>query len=128
MDSDERQKMQESQQEVPVEVGTPENLEALLCPKNGELVVLYFWGPDCPNCDVFASHLPKLLEQLKGEPVVLVKIDAYTHPNLATRYGLFGIPHFLLFRDGQKLGRMSEFRGDAWWLAVVRDHLPKRSE
>lgn len=103
---------------------TPADFDQAITPESGELVVVYFWGPDCPNCDVFAAHFPNLLEQLRGAPLRLVKVNAYEHPELATRFGLFGIPNFLLFRDGRKIGRMSEFRGDAWWLGVVRDHLP----
>lgn len=103
---------------------TPADFDQAITPESGELVVVYFWGPDCPNCDVFAAHFPHLLEQLRGAPLRLVKVNAYEHPELATRFGLFGIPNFLLFRDGRKIGRMSEFRGDAWWLGVVRDHLP----
>ena len=55
---------------------------------------------------------------------MLVKVDVYAHPAVAHRYGIHGIPHFLLFRGGKKLGKMSEFRGDAFWLGVIRDHLP----
>ena len=80
------------------------------------------WGPDCPNCDFFATRLPLLLEQLAGENVSFVKVDVYTYPELARRYGVYGIPHFMLFRGGKRIGRMSEFRGDAFFTAVIREH------
>lgn len=99
-------------------------LDALLAREQRALVVVYMWGPDCPNCDFFARRLPLLMPQLEGAEVVLAKIDVYTHPQVARRYGVHGIPHFLLFRGGQRLGKMSEFRGDAFWLGVLRDHLP----
>jgi len=104
---------------------TPEEFDALLDARRDVLVVLYLWGPDCPNCEFFAKRLPALLIQLASAPVVLVKVDVYERPEFARRYGVFGIPHFLLFSDGKRLGKMSEFRGDAFWLGVVRDHLPK---
>lgn len=110
--------------EVPVIAAGPADFDEKVLSPRDELVVAYFWGPDCPNCEVFAAHLPRLLESLRGARMRLVKIDAYSHPELARRFGLYGIPNFLLFRDGRRLGRMSEFRGDAYWLGVVRDHLP----
>lgn len=91
--------------------------------RGGRLLVVYFWGAKCPNCELFASRLPHLLNALEGQPVDLIKVDAYQEPEVATRFGVHGIPAFFLFRDGVRLGRMSEFRGDAFWLSVVRDHL-----
>jgi thioredoxin-like negative regulator of GroEL len=102
----------------------PEGLERLLASERDVLVVVYMRGPDCPNCDFFATRLPGLLSELDGAPLLLAKIDVYAHPEVARKYGVYGIPHFLLFRDGRRLGKMSEFRGDAFWLSVVREHLP----
>jgi len=90
----------------------------------GALVLAEFWGNGCPNCDVFHAAKPSLLSELGDVPLKLVTVDAYAHPALARRFGLFGIPAFLLFRDGRLLGRMSEYRGREFWLGVVRDHLP----
>lgn len=91
---------------------------------SGELVVVYFTGDGCPNCEFFASRLPGLVDALEGAPVRLVKVDAYAEPALATRFAVAGIPRFDLWRDGRRLGRMSEFRGDEFFVAVVREHLP----
>ncbi len=102
---------------------TPAELDTLIEQTGSTLLVVYLWGPDCPNCVVFKKHLPALLDQLSGESFVLAKLDAYEYPEVARRYGVYGIPHFLLFKGGQRLGKMSEFRGEAFWLGVVRDHL-----
>ncbi len=100
---------------------TPSQLDALLEAGGERLVVLYLWGPDCPNCDVFKRSLPKLLPELAALPVDFVALDAYQFPEVARRYAVYGVPHFVLFKDGKKLGKMSEFRGEAFWLAVVRE-------
>ena len=76
------------------------------------------------NCEFFASRLPAVLEQLGDVPARLVKVNAYEHDSLATRFGLYGIPQFFLYRDGKRIGKMSEFRGDAFFLGVLRDQLP----
>lgn len=99
----------------------PEEFEALLAASGDALLVLYMWGPNCPNCDFFASRFPALRIELSGVPVTFVKVDVYEHPELARRYGVFGIPHFLFFKAGRKVGKMSEFRGDAFFLSVVRE-------
>lgn len=111
---------------IPVLHATDADFDAKVLAPRDELVVVYFWGPHCPNCEVFAARLPELLAALGEAPARLVKVNAYDETQVATRHGIYGIPAFHLFRDGRKLGRMSEFRGDAFWLGVVRDHLPER--
>lgn len=103
---------------------TSESFDALVFAPRGELVVVDFWGAGCPNCEVFARDAPALLAELAGEAVRVVKVDARAHDDVARRFGLYGIPTFLLVRDGRLLGRMSQYHGRAYWLAVVREHLP----
>ena len=102
----------------------PENFDALVFEPRNLLVVGDFWGPGCPNCEVFAREAPSLLDQLPTEKVRVVKVNAYEHPELARRFSLFGIPTFLLVKDGKLLGKMSEYYGREYWLGVIRDHLP----
>jgi thioredoxin 1 len=110
--------------------GTPATLAERLAAQSGlagsagsRLLVVYLWGPDCPNCVIFKRSLPKLLERLSDVDAELVEVDVYAHPEVAVRYGVFGIPHFLLFKGGKKLGKMSEFHGEAFWAKVVREHV-----
>ena len=110
---------------IPIVDATPETFDALVFEPRNVLILVDFWGLDCPNCEVFADELPSLLEELGDVPLRIVKVDAYTHDTLATRFGLFGIPTFLVVRDGKLIGRMSQYRGRAWWLGVIRDHLPQ---
>ena len=102
---------------------TPDDFDALVFEPRDRLVVVDFWGPRCPNCEVFAADVPRLMEALGDAPVRIVKVDAYAHASLATRFGLKGIPTFLLVRDGKVLGRMSQYHGFEYWLAVVRENL-----
>lgn len=103
---------------------TTETFDALVLQPRGELVVVDFWGEGCPNCDVYAAAEPSLLSELEGAPLRVVKVNAYQHEELARRFGLYGIPTFLLFRDGKLLGKMSQYYGREYWLGVVREHLP----
>ena len=101
---------------------TASDLEHRLAAASPRLLIVYLWGPDCPNCVIFKRGLPRLLERLADVDAELLEIDVYAHPGLGTRYGVFGIPHFLLFKHGQKLGKMTEFRGEAYWTGVIREH------
>ncbi|MFN0062373.1 MAG: thioredoxin family protein [Myxococcaceae bacterium] len=103
---------------------TPENFDALVFEPRGELVVVDFWGDNCPSCEVFARDVPELLAALGDWPVRIVRVDAYTHSTLAQRFSLFGVPTFLLVRDGKVLGKMSQYSGREFWLSVVKEHLP----
>ena len=104
---------------VPIE---PAALEQALAAPSERLLVLYLWGPACPNCVIFKRRLPHLLQALADIPFDLRSLDVYTHPEIARRFAVHGIPHFLLFKDGKKLGKMSEFRGDNYWAQVIREH------
>lgn len=99
-------------------VGTPENLDAMIASSPEQLVVVYFWGPQCPNCEVFARDLPDLLNDLPKN-VTVVKTNAYEYPELARRFALFGIPGFVLFKGGVKLGMMRQYYGREYWQAVI---------
>lgn len=115
----------ESAPSVPVYEATHETFDGLVFAPRGELVVVDFRGAGCPNCDAFARDAPGLLSELEAEALRVVKVDARAEDVVARRFGLVGIPTFLLVRDGTLLGRMSRYHGRAYWLAVVREHLPR---
>jgi thioredoxin 1 len=106
---------------------SPANFDSEVFSSGEKLVVVYFWGPDCPNCEVFARHLPGLMPKIEALGVRLVKVNAYLYPELATRFGLHGIPTFILVRGGRPLGRMTSFQGDEYFLGVLGDRLGTRT-
>lgn len=104
---------------VELEHATPETFDELIS-RAGPLVVTYFWGPECPNCEIFARELPELLPALPAG-VRVVKVNAYEYPELARRFGIAGIPAFVLFKDGKKLGMMRQYYGREYWTTVVQE-------
>ncbi|MGC4086770.1 MAG: thioredoxin family protein [Polyangiaceae bacterium] len=100
---------------------TPPELNGLLEQASDRLLLVYLWGPDCPNCVIFKRSLQQFESKLDELPLEFVSVDAYSYPEVARRYAVHGIPHFLLFKGGRKIGKMSEFRGEKFWLAVVRE-------
>ncbi len=103
-----------------IDIATPETFDALIT-GSGELVVAYFWGPDCPNCEVFARDLPQLMADVADINVRFVKTNAYEHPELARRFGIAGIPSFVLFKGDKKLGMMRQYYGREYWARVVTE-------
>lgn len=102
-----------------LEIGTPENFDQLTNAAEG-LVVAYFWGPECPNCEIFARDFPGLIPEVPST-VRFVKTNAYEHPELARRFGIAGIPAFVLFKGGKKLGMMRQYYGRSYWTQVITE-------
>ena len=102
---------------ISADVATPDSFDELIAARD-VLVVVYFWGPNCPNCEIFARDLPELLEEIPKD-VRVVKVNAYEHPELARRFALFGIPAFVLFKNGKKLGMMRQYNGREFWKTVI---------
>ena len=107
-----------------IEEATPEDFDQRVLEARDELVLVYFWGNDCPNCEVFAADMQRVLAPFEDAKLRVVKVDAYAHEVLARRFGLYGIPNFFLFRDGKRLGKMSQYYGRAYFQSVLREHLP----
>jgi thiol-disulfide isomerase/thioredoxin len=101
-----------------VQHATPDTFDQLVA--GDGLVVTYFWGLDCPNCEVFARDLPALLSEVPAG-VRVVKVNAYEYPDLAQRFALFGIPAFVLFKGGRKLGMMRQYYGREYWRRVIEE-------
>lgn len=79
--------------------------------------ILFLWGENCPNCEI----AKKVLLDRKNEALELGKnsglevrwfhANVYENFEWAHRYGLQGIPHFIIFKNGRKIGRISPFPG-----------------
>ncbi|MBC7742857.1 MAG: thioredoxin family protein, partial [Bdellovibrionaceae bacterium] len=65
----------------------------------------------CPNCEVAKKVLVDRRADVDQLKVKWFHANIYDDFDLATRFGLFGIPVFLFFKRGKKLGKITPFPG-----------------
>lgn len=85
-------------------------------------VVVDFWAEWCGPCKAMSPLVDQLADEL-GEKIKVVKVNIDESPNAPTKYGVRGIPTFMVFRDGQvvdtRVGSMSKGQLNEWVQSVL---------
>lgn len=72
-------------------------------------VLVDFWAEWCGPCRAMSPYVDKLAEEFKGK-LKVVKINTEDNTEVPSRYGITGIPTFLLIKKGevkqQMIGQM----------------------
>jgi thioredoxin 2 len=63
-------------------------------------VLVDFWAAWCAPCRRAAPEVHRTAEVMAGRALVL-KVDTDRHPEVAARFGVQGIPCFLVMKDGR---------------------------
>jgi thioredoxin 2 len=63
-------------------------------------VLVDFWAPWCGPCRMAGPEVERAAAQAAGRALVL-KVNSDQHPEITERFGVRGIPHFVVLRDGQ---------------------------
>ena len=98
-------------------------LDEVLAGERQRLVLLYLWGEDCPSCDQVRHALLRAGARCQWPQVRWLHDEVYTDPGLATRFGLHGVPTFLLFHRGKPLGRITSWPGSGAFIEAVERQL-----
>ncbi len=90
--------------------------------KASQPVMVDFYAEWCGPCKAMAPLVDELAGQLGGK-LKVVKINIDDNPNTPTKYGVRGIPTFMIFRDGQlvdtRVGGMSKTQLSTWAESVI---------
>jgi len=73
--------------------------------KNSSVPLLVdFWAPWCMPCRMVAPILSALAKEYSGR-LAVGKVNVDENPNIASRFGITGIPTLLLFKGGLPVGQ-----------------------
>lgn len=80
-------------------------------------VIVDFWAEWCGPCKAMSPLVDELAGEMEGK-VKVVKVNIDESPNAPTKYGVRGIPTFMVFKGGEvaetKVGGMSKDDLKAW--------------
>lgn len=76
-----------------------QDIEALITQSNAPVLVDCY-SPDCKPCAALAPVLDDVASAMEGRMVV-EKVDVVANPDVATRFGIRGVPTLLLFQGGK---------------------------
>lgn len=101
-------------------VGTSDFDAIVVDPPGDDLRCVFLWGEDCYNCNLFKQTALLHKDALISLGLTWFEADVYADEALGRRFGLHGVPTFVLYRSGKRLGRITGWPGLAQFTDAVR--------
>ena len=70
------------------------------------VTMIDFWAPWCGPCRMIAPIMEQLNEEYVDGKVKIFKVNVDENADLATKFGIRGVPTVLIFKDGQVVETM----------------------
>lgn len=102
-------------------------IDAAIAEAGDALVCVFFWGVDCFNCEMAKQAMLASPGPIRALELHWLHANVYAHPELGRRFGLHGIPVFMFFRNGKRLGRATGWHGHGQFAAAVANARLKAS-
>lgn len=90
-------------------------------------VLVDFWAPWCAPCRVLKPILEKLAVEFEGR-FALAKVNTDENPEIATRYGVRGIPNVKAFVDGELVDEFTGALPESGVRGFLEGLVPSESE
>jgi hypothetical protein len=115
-------------QQFPMQSVNSHTLDDVLREHAKPLSILFLWGRDCPNCDIAKRAMLLAQDCFQWPQVRWLQDNVYDDPDMATRFGLHGIPAFFVFRGERKLGRITAWPGVQAFVNAIESQIAQTGD